>query len=67
MATSTVKIENSFEVAAPPEAAWALLMDVPRVIPSSSAALAETVDEGPLEKEPRGSSWGRSRSISTRT
>jgi len=41
-----VKIENSFEVAAPPEAAWALLMDVPRVIPCMPGAeLAETVDD----------------------
>jgi carbon monoxide dehydrogenase subunit G len=28
-----VKLENSFEVPAPPEAAWALLIDVPRIIP----------------------------------
>jgi carbon monoxide dehydrogenase subunit G len=41
-----VKIENSFEVAAPPEAAWELLMDVPRVIPCMpGATLAETVDD----------------------
>lgn len=41
-----MKIENSFEVAAPPEAAWELLMDVPRVIPCMpGATLAETVDE----------------------
>jgi uncharacterized protein len=41
-----MKIENSFEVDAPPEAAWALLMDVPRVIPCMpGATLAETVDE----------------------
>jgi uncharacterized protein len=41
-----VKIENSFEVDAPPEAAWALLMDVPRVIPCMpGATLAETVDD----------------------
>jgi uncharacterized protein len=41
-----LKIENSFQVAAPPEAAWALLMDVPRVIPCMpGATLAETVDE----------------------
>jgi uncharacterized protein len=41
-----VKIENSFEVAAPPEAAWALLMDVPRVIPCMPGAeLTETIDE----------------------
>lgn len=41
-----MKIENSFEVAAPPEAAWELLMDVPRVIPCMPGAqLAETVDD----------------------
>jgi carbon monoxide dehydrogenase subunit G len=42
----SVKIENSFDVDAPPEAAWALLMDVPRVIPCMpGATLAETVDD----------------------
>jgi uncharacterized protein len=41
-----VRIENSFEVAAPPEAAWDLLMDVPRVIPCMPGAqLTETVDD----------------------
>jgi uncharacterized protein len=41
-----VKLENSFEVTAPPEAAWELLMDVPRVIPCMPGAeLIETVDE----------------------
>jgi uncharacterized protein len=41
-----VKLENAFEVAAPPEAAWELLMDVPRVIPCMPGAeLIETVDE----------------------
>jgi carbon monoxide dehydrogenase subunit G len=41
-----VRIENSFEVTAAPEAAWDLLMDVPRVIPCMPGAqLAETVDE----------------------
>jgi carbon monoxide dehydrogenase subunit G len=41
-----VRIENSFDVAATPEAAWALLMDVPRVIPCMPGAeLVETVDE----------------------
>jgi carbon monoxide dehydrogenase subunit G len=40
-----VKIENSFEVPAPPEQAWALLMDVPRIIPCMPGAkLDETVD-----------------------
>jgi carbon monoxide dehydrogenase subunit G len=41
-----VRLENSFEVAAPPEAAWALLMDVPRVIPCMpGATLDEVVDD----------------------
>jgi carbon monoxide dehydrogenase subunit G len=41
-----VRIENSFDVAATPEAAWALLMDVPRVIPCMPGAeLVETVDD----------------------
>jgi uncharacterized protein len=41
-----VRIENSFEVAAPPEAAWELLMDVPRVIPCMpGATLDEVVDD----------------------
>jgi carbon monoxide dehydrogenase subunit G len=41
-----VKIENSFDVEASPEEAWALLMDVPRVIPCMPGAqLMETVDD----------------------
>ena len=41
-----MKIENSFEVPAPPERAWALLMDVPRVIPCMPGAeLTATVDD----------------------
>ena len=41
-----MKLENSFDVDAPPEAAWALLMDVPRVIPCMPGAkLLETVDD----------------------
>jgi hypothetical protein len=41
-----VRIENAFEVPARPEAAWALLMDVPRIIPCMPGAkLDETVDE----------------------
>jgi carbon monoxide dehydrogenase subunit G len=41
-----MKIENSFQVSAPPEQAWALLMDVPRVIPCMPGAeLTETVDD----------------------
>jgi carbon monoxide dehydrogenase subunit G len=41
-----MKIENAFEVDAPVEEAWALLMDVPRVIPCMPGAeLTETVDD----------------------
>jgi uncharacterized protein len=41
-----VKLENSFEVPVPPEQAWELLMDVPRVIPCMPGAqLTETVDD----------------------
>ncbi|MGH2995687.1 MAG: SRPBCC family protein [Gaiellaceae bacterium] len=41
-----MKLENSFEVAAPPEAAWELLMDVPRIVPCMPGAeLTETVDD----------------------
>jgi len=41
-----VKLENSFDVPAPPERAWALLMDVPRIIPCMpGATLDEAVDE----------------------
>ena len=41
-----MKIENSFEVNASADDAWALLMDVPRVIPCMpGATLAETVDD----------------------
>jgi uncharacterized protein len=41
-----VKLENSFDVPASPEAAWDLLMDVPRVIPCMPGAeLIETIDE----------------------
>jgi uncharacterized protein len=41
-----MKIENSFEVPASSEAAWDLLMDVPRVIPCMPGAqLTETVDD----------------------
>jgi carbon monoxide dehydrogenase subunit G len=40
-----VKIESSFDVPVPPERAWDLLMDVPRVIPCMpGATLTETVD-----------------------
>jgi carbon monoxide dehydrogenase subunit G len=42
-----VRLENSFEVPASPEQAWALLMDVPRIIPCMpGATLDETVDDG---------------------
>jgi carbon monoxide dehydrogenase subunit G len=41
-----VKLENSFEVAAPPEKAWSLLMDVPRIVPCMPGAqLDEVVDD----------------------
>jgi carbon monoxide dehydrogenase subunit G len=41
-----VRIENSFEVTASPEAAWDLLMDIPRVVPClPGAELVETVDD----------------------
>jgi carbon monoxide dehydrogenase subunit G len=41
-----VKLENAFEVTAPPEQAWDLLMDVPRIIPCMPGAeLVETVDD----------------------
>ena len=41
-----MRMENSFEVPAPPERAWELLMDVPRVVPCMPGAeLTETVDD----------------------
>lgn len=41
-----MRLENSFEVPAAPEQAWALLMDVPRIIPCMpGATLDETVDD----------------------
>ncbi|MGH3117520.1 MAG: SRPBCC family protein [Gaiellales bacterium] len=41
-----MKLENAFEVTASPEAAWDLLMDVPRVIPCMPGAeLIETIDD----------------------
>ena len=41
-----MRLENSFEVQAPPEAAWDRLMAVPRVIPCMPGAeLTETVDD----------------------
>jgi carbon monoxide dehydrogenase subunit G len=47
-----VKLENSFEVAAPPQAAWELLMDVPRVVPCMPGAeLTEVVDDSHWKAE----------------
>jgi len=41
-----MKLENAFDVPAPPETAWALLNDVPRVVPCMPGAeLREVVDE----------------------
>ena len=41
-----MRLENTFEVPAAPDAAWALLMDVPRIIPCMPGAkLDETVDD----------------------
>ena len=41
-----MRLENSFEVPAPPEQAWELLLDVPRVVPCMpGATLTETVDD----------------------
>jgi carbon monoxide dehydrogenase subunit G len=47
-----MRLENSFEVPAPPEQAWALLLDVPRVVPCMPGAkLTETVDESHWKAE----------------
>jgi carbon monoxide dehydrogenase subunit G len=41
-----VRIENAFEVAAPAETAWALLADVPKIVPCMpGASLERVVDE----------------------
>jgi len=41
-----VKLENTFEVPAPKQKAWELLMDVPRIVPCMPGAeLRETVDD----------------------
>ena len=41
-----MRIESAFEVPVPPEQAWALLMDVPRMIPCMpGATLTETIDD----------------------
>jgi hypothetical protein len=45
-----MRIENAFEVPAPPDTAWALLTDVPRVVPCMPGAeLERTVDESTWE------------------
>ena len=47
-----MKLENTFEVAAAPERAWDLLMDVPRVVPCMpGATLKETVDDSHWKAE----------------
>ena len=41
-----MRLENSFEVPGPPDRAWALLLDVPRVVPCMPGAeLTETIDD----------------------
>ena len=41
-----MRLENTFDVPAPPQRAWAVLMDVPTVIPCMPGAeLVETVDD----------------------
>jgi uncharacterized protein len=41
-----MKLENSFQVPGPPDAAWELLLDVPRVVPCMPGAeLTEVVDD----------------------
>ena len=46
-----MRLENSFEVAAPPDAAWALLMDVPRILPCMPGAkLEETIIKSTLKE-----------------
>lgn len=45
-----MRIENAFEVPAAPDTAWALLTDVPRVVPCMPGAeLERTVDESTWE------------------
>lgn len=47
-----MKLENSFEVAAAPERAWELLMDVPRIVPCMPGAkLTEVVDDNHWKAE----------------
>ena len=41
-----MKLENSFEVPAPPDTAWDLLLDVPRIVPCMPGAeLTEVIDD----------------------
>ena len=47
-----MKIENSFEVAASPEAAWALLMDVARVVPDDDRPYTDRTVSDLMGKEP---------------
>ena len=43
---NSVKLENSFDVAAPPAEAWAVLVDVQRVAPCvPGATLTEKVED----------------------
>lgn len=45
-----MRVENTFEVPATPDAAWALLTDVPRVVPCMPGAkLERTVDDSTWE------------------
>ena len=45
-----MRIENTFDVQAPPDTAWALLTDVPRVVPCMPGAeLERAVDESTWE------------------
>ena len=49
-----MKIENAFEVPAAPDTAWALLTDVPRIVPCMPGAeLERTVDESTWEVRQR--------------
>ena len=49
-----MKFENAFEVPAAPDTAWALLTDVPRVVPCMPGAeLERTVDESTWEVRQR--------------
>ena len=49
-----MRIENTFEVPATPDAAWVLLMDVPRVVPCMPGAEIErTIDDSTWEVRQR--------------